>query len=213
MLRCGVSVVEEKSWICEVSLGCGEVWEYLYHNHTRINHITSPVSITPVSQLQQQLCQLSHFPQVIQLLGNQLVTPPRPGLKIKVSTSPDTTHKVGKERLLHGLTIHHSHLQKPGIGVVETDLDGFVSGLHLNIDLTLLDRVQLLLSQQPSGRQEAVSLCHGASLDPSLDRVKHSLYMTASNINTIQQVDTRNWVYVPGLLLFPGHAIYLEVTC
>ena len=69
-------------------------------------------------------------------------------------------------------------------------MEGFVSGLHVNVDLTLLDRVQLLLSRQPSAQQDAGktwSLHGGPSLD-GLGRVKHSLYMTASNINTIQQV-------------------------
>ncbi len=42
-------MVDDVSWEGELSLGCGEVWEYLYHNHTRINHITNPVSVTPVS--------------------------------------------------------------------------------------------------------------------------------------------------------------------
>ena len=72
--------------------------------------------------------------------------------------------------------------------LLETDMDGFLSGLHMHVDLTLLDRMQLLLSQQPSTRDagKAWSL-HGPSLD-GLGRAKHSLYMTASNANTIQQV-------------------------
>lgn len=41
-------MLDDVSWECELTLGCGEVWEYLYHNHTRINYITNPVSVTPV---------------------------------------------------------------------------------------------------------------------------------------------------------------------
>ncbi len=69
-------------------------------------------------------------------------------------------------------------------------MDGFVSGLHLNVDLTLLDRMQLLLSRQPGAQQDAGKTwsLHGG---PSVDRVKHSLYMTSSNINTIQLVHTQ----------------------
>lgn len=41
--------VEEEQYECEVTLACVELWEYLYHNHTRINHITKPVAVSPVS--------------------------------------------------------------------------------------------------------------------------------------------------------------------
>ena len=49
VVRASVNVIEDRQWECEVSVGCGEMWEYLYHNHTRINHITTPVSVAPVS--------------------------------------------------------------------------------------------------------------------------------------------------------------------
>lgn len=49
VLRAQVCVEEEKQWECEVTLACGEMWEYLYHNHSRINYITKPVSVSPVS--------------------------------------------------------------------------------------------------------------------------------------------------------------------
>lgn len=49
VVRASAHVVEERSWECELTLGCGQVWEYLYHNHTRINHITKPVAVSPVS--------------------------------------------------------------------------------------------------------------------------------------------------------------------
>lgn len=49
VVRGGVYVVDDVNWESEVTVGCGEIWEYRYHNHTRINHITNPVSVTPVS--------------------------------------------------------------------------------------------------------------------------------------------------------------------
>lgn len=36
----------------DVSMVSAELWEYLYRNQAMINHITKPVSVSPVSQIQ-----------------------------------------------------------------------------------------------------------------------------------------------------------------
>lgn len=51
VVRGSALMQEETSWECELTVGCGQVWEYLYHNHTRINYITTPVSVSPVSSI------------------------------------------------------------------------------------------------------------------------------------------------------------------
>lgn len=59
VLRGSADVLDERSWECEVTVGSGEVWEYLYHNHTRINHITKPVSVAAVSDTSHLLTNIN----------------------------------------------------------------------------------------------------------------------------------------------------------
>lgn len=49
VVRASVCGEDERRWDGELTLGYGELWEYLYHNHTHINHIVKPVSVSPVS--------------------------------------------------------------------------------------------------------------------------------------------------------------------
>lgn len=51
----------------------------------------------------------------------------------------------------------------------------------MNFDLTLMDRLQLLLCRPSSSGPTS-------SLQPVSEKVKHSLYMTSSNMQTIHQV-------------------------
>ena len=75
-------------------------------------------------------------------------------------------------------------VQKSQAGCIQTDIEAFLSELHVNFDLTLIDRMQLLLSHSASSGPGSKT----SSLQP--EKVKHSLYMTSSNVHTIHQVST-----------------------
>ena len=142
---------------------------------------------------------------MLQLHGDPAHTPPRPGVKLKVSTAPYLkSGKVSKCVLqllmspylpssppppLHSLPPLLSSSQKSRGTPTHTltNVEAFLSGLHLNFDLTLIDRLQLLVY---GSSQESSSKASPPSLQPfpSLGKVKHSLYMTSSNVQTIHQV-------------------------
>jgi len=56
-----------------------------------------------------------------------------------------------------------------------------MSAVKLNVDPTLMERLQLLLATPPEAAGPSMQ-------QSSMDKVKHSLYMTSSNMHTIQQV-------------------------
>ena len=72
------------------------------------------------------------------------------------------------------------HKSASGGGFTQTDVEVSLSVVHLNIDLTLVDRLQLLLASPAENSKT------GYMRSSSWDKVKHSLYMTSSNVHTIQ---------------------------
>lgn len=79
-------------------------------------------------------------------------------------------------------------VQKSQAGCTQTDVEAFLSDLHMNFDLTLIDRLQLLLYRLPSSSPNGKP----STLQPVSERVKHSLYMTSSNMQTIHQVSRQH---------------------
>lgn len=88
-----------------------------------------------------------------------------------------------KEGVVLLLMLPHSLWQKSQTGLAQIDVEASFSALHWNIDLTMVDRLQLVVSGVcSSGKQSSLQP------PPPLEKVKHSLYMTSSNMHTIQQV-------------------------
>ena len=153
--------------------------------------------------------------QVIQLLEDSYPSP-RPCLKLKLNSA---TSNCGKK--VHVVTKTHSEcvivknsnvlkvfiwpvtwllflfwlLQRShgNSGEVHTTAEVLLTTAQISADVTLLDRLQPLLTAPLRSRQVSPR-------SSSLEKIKHSLYMTSSNIHTIGLVSVTDMVRT--LILF-----------
>ena len=93
--------------------------------------------------------------------------------------------------LTHTHTHTHTHIQRrySGCSEPQTNLDLSLTTAHLNADVTLLDRLQPLLTSPL--RSQYNSLRSGGTLGQTM---KHSLYMTSSNYHMVNLVSLFVWL-------------------
>lgn len=135
----------------DLSVASAELWEYLYRNQAKLNTITKPLSVSPI----------------VQLFEDSSLSPPLPCFKLKLSSATPTSGKSKKK-------------SRDLCSEQLTTVDAQLATIHFNGDVTLLDRLQPLLSA--SSRTS-----HFPLKTSSLEKVKQSLYMTTSNFHTINQ--------------------------